>query len=54
MTTKEVAFIMINPFDVFPTYEIDLSQDVLDELHIESEQDVDSICYFNRSRSIRR
>ncbi len=31
---------MMNPFDVFPTYEIDLSQDVLDELHIQTEQDV--------------
>ena len=40
VTTKEVAFIMMNPFDIFPTYEIDLSQDVLDDLHIESEQDV--------------
>ena len=24
---------------MFPTYEVDLSQDVLDDLHIESEQD---------------
>lgn len=38
--TKEVAFIVINPFDVFPTYEVDLAQDVLDDLRIESEQDV--------------
>ena len=40
MTTKEVAFIIMNPFDMFPTYEIELSQDVLDDLHIQSEQDV--------------
>lgn len=40
VTTKEVAFIMIHPFDVFPTYEINLSQDVLDDLYIQSEQDV--------------
>ena len=39
-TTKDVAFIIMNPFDVFPTYEIDLSQDVLDELHIQTEEDV--------------
>ena len=40
VTTKEVAFISINPFEVFSTYEIDLSQDVLDDLHIQLEQDV--------------
>ncbi len=54
VTTKEVAFIMINPFDVFPTYEFDLSQDVLDDLDIESEQDVSRIRYFNCPRTIRR
>lgn len=40
VTTKEVAFIVINPFDIFPTYEVDLSQDVLEDLLIEYEQDV--------------
>lgn len=39
-TTPEVAFITINPFDVFPTYEFELSQDVLSDLHIQSEQGV--------------
>lgn len=38
--TTEVAFIIMNPFEVFPFYEIDLSQDVLDELQLETEQDV--------------
>lgn len=40
VTTTEVAFIMIYPFDVFPTYEVDLSQDILEELHIQTEEDV--------------
>lgn len=39
-TTPEVAFITINPFDILPSYEFELSQDVLHELHIQSEQDV--------------
>ena len=52
VTTKEVAFIMMNPFDFFPTYEIDLSQELLDDLHIQSEARCCCICYFNSSRSI--
>lgn len=40
VNSKEVAFIMINPFEVFSTYEVDLSQEVLDDLRIQSEQDV--------------
>lgn len=40
VTTKEVAFIIMNPFDVFPTYEINLSQDMLEDLYIQTEQDV--------------
>ena len=37
---SEVAFIMTNPFDVFPTYEVNLSDEVLADLQIQSEQDV--------------
>ncbi|MFJ8266891.1 flagellar assembly protein FliW [Peribacillus asahii] len=38
--TQEVAFIMTNPFDAFPMYEVDLSDEVLADLQIQSEQDV--------------
>ena len=38
--TPEVAFIMTNPFDVFPTYEVNLSDEVLADLQIQTEQDV--------------
>ncbi|USK69975.1 flagellar assembly protein FliW [Peribacillus asahii] len=40
ISTPEVAFITTNPFDVFPTYEVNLSNDVLTDLQIQSEQDV--------------
>ncbi|MFJ8257649.1 flagellar assembly protein FliW [Peribacillus asahii] len=40
VVTPEIAFILINPFDVFKDYEIDLSEDVLVDLGIESEADV--------------
>lgn len=40
IATKEVAFVMANPFDFFQTYEFELSDELLNELHIQSEQDV--------------
>ncbi|MFJ8246271.1 flagellar assembly protein FliW [Peribacillus asahii] len=40
LETPEVAFIMTNPFDVFPTYEVNLSDEVLVDLQIQSQQDV--------------
>jgi len=40
LKTPEVAFIMTNPFEVFPTYEVNLSDEVLADLQIQSEQDV--------------
>lgn len=38
--TKEVAFIVTNPFDVFRDYEVKLTDEVLELLQIETEQDV--------------
>ncbi|MFJ7977667.1 flagellar assembly protein FliW [Peribacillus sp. NPDC096379] len=38
--TREVAFIMSSPFEVFNNYEVKVSQDVLSDLQIESEKDV--------------
>ena len=35
-----VAFIVTNPFEVFPDYEVKLTDEILSALHIESEQDV--------------
>ncbi|MGE7761807.1 flagellar assembly protein FliW [Peribacillus sp. NPDC097895] len=38
--TKQVAFIMTNPFDVFRDYEVKLTDEVLSSLQIETEQEV--------------
>lgn len=38
--TKEVAFIIADPFSLFPDYEFDLSEDVIQALKIEAEKDV--------------
>ena len=38
--TASVAFIVTNPFEVFPDYEVKLTDETLTALHIESEQDV--------------
>ncbi|MFJ7752887.1 flagellar assembly protein FliW [Peribacillus muralis] len=38
--TKEIAFIVTNPFDVFPDYEVKLTDEVLELLQIKTEQDV--------------
>ncbi|WP_285768109.1 flagellar assembly protein FliW [Peribacillus sp. SI8-4] len=38
--TREIAFIVTNPFDVFPDYEVKLTDEVLELLQIEKEQDV--------------
>ena len=38
--TPSVAFIVTNPFEVFPDYEVKLTDEILSALHIESEQDV--------------
>ncbi|MCK1994452.1 flagellar assembly protein FliW [Peribacillus muralis] len=38
--TKEIAFIVTNPFDVFPDYEVKLTDEVVEFLQIETEQDV--------------
>ena len=38
--TKEVAFIVTNPFDTFRDYEVKLTDDVLSSLQIESEKEV--------------
>jgi flagellar assembly factor FliW len=38
--TKEVAFIITDPFSLFPDYEFDLSEDVIEALKIEAEKDV--------------
>ena len=40
IATKEVAFVIANPFDFFQTYEFKLSDELLHDLHIQSEQDV--------------
>lgn len=40
MKTKEVAFIVTNPFDVFPDYEVKLTDEVLSTLQIETEKEV--------------
>lgn len=38
--TKEVAFIVTNPFDVFPEYEVKLTDEVLSSLQIKTEKEV--------------
>ncbi|AIE61354.1 flagellar assembly protein FliW [Bacillus methanolicus] len=40
INTKEVAFIIADPFSLFPDYEFDLSEDVIEALKIEAEKDV--------------
>ncbi|MGE7763754.1 flagellar assembly protein FliW [Peribacillus sp. NPDC096540] len=40
ITTKEVAFIMLNPFDIFHDYEVNLTDEVLSTLRIEAEKEV--------------
>ncbi|MGE7183720.1 flagellar assembly protein FliW [Peribacillus sp. NPDC006672] len=40
ITTKEVAFIMLNPFDTFHDYEVKLTDEVLSTLQIEAEKEV--------------
>ncbi|MFB5282823.1 flagellar assembly protein FliW [Peribacillus sp. Hz7] len=40
ITKPEVAFIMTNPFELFSTYEVNLPDEVLADLQIQSEQDV--------------
>lgn len=37
---KEIAFIVSNPFDFFPDYEVKLTDEVLSSLRIETEKDV--------------
>ena len=37
---NEVAFIVTNPFDVFPDYEVKLTEEILSSLRIETEKDV--------------
>ncbi|MBP2241981.1 flagellar assembly factor FliW [Cytobacillus eiseniae] len=38
--TKEVAFIMTDPFSFFPQYEFELPQDSVDTLKVEAEKDL--------------
>ncbi|MCS0790820.1 flagellar assembly protein FliW [Cytobacillus firmus] len=38
--TTEVAFIVIDPFDLFPQYEFDLPEEAIEKLEIQSDKDV--------------
>ncbi|KMY51847.1 flagellar assembly protein FliW [Peribacillus loiseleuriae] len=40
MKTREVAFIVSSPFEIFQNYEVKVSQDVISDLYIDSEKDV--------------
>lgn len=40
VSTREVAFIITSPFEVFPEYNVKLSDDVLTSLQIGAEEDV--------------
>jgi flagellar assembly factor FliW len=40
LETKEVAFIVTNPFEVYRDYEVKLTDEVLSSLQIETEQEV--------------
>ncbi|MFD6442221.1 flagellar assembly protein FliW [Peribacillus sp. NPDC060186] len=40
ITTKEIAFIMLNPFDIFHDYEVKLTDELLSTLQIEAEKEV--------------
>lgn len=40
ITKAAVAFILVDPFKVYSNYEVKLSDEVLEELQIQSEQDV--------------
>lgn len=41
---KDIAFVIINPFKIKPDYELDLPDDVLSKLEIESAEDVAIFC----------
>lgn len=38
--TKEIAFIMTEPFSFFPQYEFELPQDIIENLNIKSKKDI--------------
>ncbi|WP_039764860.1 flagellar assembly protein FliW [Caldicellulosiruptor sp. F32] len=41
---KDIAFVIINPFEIKPDYEFDMSDEVLKKLEIQSESDVAVFC----------
>ncbi|ADL42221.1 protein of unknown function DUF180 [Caldicellulosiruptor obsidiansis OB47] len=41
---KDIAFVIINPFNIKPDYEFDISEEVLKKLEIKSEKDVAVFC----------
>lgn len=41
---KDIAFVIINPFEIKPDYEFDISDEVLKKLEIQSESDVAVFC----------
>lgn len=40
ISTPELAFVIVNPFEFFQDYEVKLSDEVLQELQIQTEEDV--------------
>ncbi|NJP37056.1 flagellar assembly protein FliW [Alkalicoccus luteus] len=40
VATAELAFIVMNPFTFFPDYEVELSDQTLEALHVSAEEDV--------------
>ncbi|WPX07817.1 flagellar assembly protein FliW [Anaerocellum danielii] len=41
---KDIAFVLINPFEIKPDYEFDIPDDVVKKLEIDSSQDVAVFC----------
>ncbi|WP_017726241.1 flagellar assembly protein FliW, partial [Halalkalibacterium ligniniphilum] len=39
-TTKDIAFIVVNPFDFFPDYKVKIPDATVEQLEIEREEDV--------------
>ncbi len=52
-TEKEICFILINPFPVFPDYEFDLPPEEKNKLEIKAPQDLAVFCIVNAARGLK-
>ncbi|WAM33055.1 flagellar assembly protein FliW [Caldicellulosiruptor morganii] len=51
---KDIAFVLINPFEIKPDYEFDIPDDIVKKLEIESSQDVAVFCIVVISEDVKQ